>query len=450
MLVGIYARISRDDDALSLGVARQERLCRTYARERGWQVVDVYRDNDVSASNYVHRRRPAFERLVADLRSRRFDRILVLAQDRLVRRPEQLEAILQLLATVRGAGIECVLGGPLDAATATGKIHARVKVVFDAAYSDFISERVSLKKRELAERGLPPGGGARPFGYERGGIRVNATEAALVREAADRVIAGQTLYAICSDWNTRRIRSAQGCEWRSGVLRKVLEAPRVAGLREYRGEIVGVAVWPALLDLETYVRVRAAFADVNRRHGGRPPTAAHLLSGLARCGRCDQTLFSNVIKGRRYYVCRNVPTRGGCGRLGIQAPPVEQHVVGLMLSHEADAWSDDDESETMTLILDADRQVLDEIALRRFVFRNITDREYEVTRTALLRRIHDTERRLALCERRERATPQQWAALDHESRRSLLRDRLVSVEVRPGIQGRAYVDLTRVEVKFRV
>jgi DNA invertase Pin-like site-specific DNA recombinase len=80
-----------------------------------------------------------------------------------VRRPDELEDVMRLLRIVRPAGVESVLGGPLDTSTSVGLIQARIKVVFDAAYSDFISERVTLAKRERAERGLPPGGGVRPF-----------------------------------------------------------------------------------------------------------------------------------------------------------------------------------------------------------------------------------------------------------------------------------------------
>ncbi|MFD8222804.1 recombinase family protein [Streptomyces massasporeus] len=47
--VGVYTRISRDDEGEALGVARQQRDCERLADLRSWQVVKAYEDNDVSA-----------------------------------------------------------------------------------------------------------------------------------------------------------------------------------------------------------------------------------------------------------------------------------------------------------------------------------------------------------------------------------------------------------------
>jgi DNA invertase Pin-like site-specific DNA recombinase len=414
----------------------------------------VYCDNNVSASSHRCSRRPEFEQLLEDLRAGQFERVVVLAQDRLVRRPEQLEDILRLLSTANELGVECVLGGPLDAVTSSGRIQARIKVVFDAAYTDFVSERVRLRKRDLAERGLPPGGGARPFGYCRGGMVIEPSEARLIQEAAARVLAGATLYSICEDWNRRGIHSAQGLTWRSGVLRKMLESPRLAGLREYHGEIIGLASWPAVLDQRTHAMLRAVFSDKDRRHGGRPPIQIHLLSGIARCGRCERTLLSNVINQTRYYVCRKLPSRGGCGRLGIQAEPVEEHVVATLfqaLEGRRAPMLATPVPEAQRLA--ADRAALEDLALRYFVERDLTCLEYSTARAALLARIRDTEQELELHSVQAQGKIKsrgEWQQLATELQRSYLRQHVADVVVQPALRGRAYVDLARVKINLRI
>jgi DNA invertase Pin-like site-specific DNA recombinase len=50
----IYARIS-SDDGTALGVARQVADCTAEADRRGWEIVETFIDNDVSASRSAAR-----------------------------------------------------------------------------------------------------------------------------------------------------------------------------------------------------------------------------------------------------------------------------------------------------------------------------------------------------------------------------------------------------------
>ncbi|MDQ1490399.1 MAG: hypothetical protein QOJ23_2913, partial [Actinomycetota bacterium] len=50
ILVGIYSRISSDDDARvkRLGVKRQDKACEALGESQGWTIVDHYCDNNRS------------------------------------------------------------------------------------------------------------------------------------------------------------------------------------------------------------------------------------------------------------------------------------------------------------------------------------------------------------------------------------------------------------------
>ena len=63
---GIYARISSDRDGDQLAVRRQIADCEERAGREGWEVVERYVDDHVSA--YKATVRPAYRRLLADLR----------------------------------------------------------------------------------------------------------------------------------------------------------------------------------------------------------------------------------------------------------------------------------------------------------------------------------------------------------------------------------------------
>ena len=78
---GIYARISSDREADGLAIGRQLEDCERLAEERGWRVVERYIDQDVSA--YRGRVRPAYRRLLGDLRTGSIDGVIVYHLDRL-------------------------------------------------------------------------------------------------------------------------------------------------------------------------------------------------------------------------------------------------------------------------------------------------------------------------------------------------------------------------------
>jgi DNA invertase Pin-like site-specific DNA recombinase len=55
----IYARLSADRDGSGLAVERQQEDCEKLCDERGWDVVAVLIDNDMSATS--GKRRPGFD-----------------------------------------------------------------------------------------------------------------------------------------------------------------------------------------------------------------------------------------------------------------------------------------------------------------------------------------------------------------------------------------------------
>ncbi len=119
----IYVRISSDPTGQGLGVARQRTACTSKAQALGWDVVEVYEDNDVSATS--GRSRPAYQRMLSDLEAGRVDAVVVWDLDRLHRQPIELEHFLAL-ADRHGIALASV-GGDVDLATDNGRLFARIK-----------------------------------------------------------------------------------------------------------------------------------------------------------------------------------------------------------------------------------------------------------------------------------------------------------------------------------
>ena len=80
----IYTRISLDRTGEGLGVERQLKACRTKAKALGWTVVEVFEENDTSASKG---RRPVYADMMRRLQEGEADALVAWSIDRLTRRP---------------------------------------------------------------------------------------------------------------------------------------------------------------------------------------------------------------------------------------------------------------------------------------------------------------------------------------------------------------------------
>lgn len=324
---GIYCRISSDRSGEAAGVARQESDCRALAAREGWSVAEVYVDNDVSA--YSGKSRPAWTRLLADAGEGRIDVIAAWHDDRLWRNVVEQQVVFGLC---RDAGVRTVATPAriYDTASSDDDFLSGIQALVAQKESADKARRVRRKHDQLAAEGKP-GGGIRPFGYGADHVTIVPEEAALIREAAIRVLAGEGVWTVCNDWNERGLTTSLGRVWRNRALKNILVSPRIAGLREHRGQVVGPAVWEAIIDRQAHERLRMLLLDASRRRSG--PKRRYLLSGgLTECGRCGSALVAQPRQDKtRTYACVKGLPHGGCGRLRCVAEPLEDLVRDAVL-----------------------------------------------------------------------------------------------------------------------
>ena len=148
----IYARISSDVEGLGAGVGRQVEDCRKLATSLGWTVSGEYVDNDVSA--YSGKRRPDYERMLADLADGTVDAVLVYHIDRLTRRPIELEDFLSAVDRAKVRHVKFVTGDT-DVHTGDGLLMARIMGAVAANKSASKSRRVRRKMEQVAPKDAP-------------------------------------------------------------------------------------------------------------------------------------------------------------------------------------------------------------------------------------------------------------------------------------------------------
>jgi site-specific DNA recombinase len=324
---GVYARISSDREGDGLAIGRQLEDCERVAAERGWRVVERYVDQDVSA--YKSRVRPAYRRMLGDLRSGTIDGVVVYHLDRLHRLPRELEEFFDVCKAAGVDDLACVTGR-IDLADPDGQFQARILGAVAKKESDDKSRRIRRKNDERAAAGKVAGGGTRAYGYAEDKRTIRPGEAAVIREAATRFLAGESVRSICGTLNERGEPTVTGKQWTQQTLRRMLNNPRLSGQRIHRGAIVGKAEWAAIITPAESERIRALLADPNRRTN--KTARRYLLRGLLRCGRCGATLVARPRADQtRRYVCAKGPGCGGCGGIAINADPVEEAVTEAVL-----------------------------------------------------------------------------------------------------------------------
>ena len=458
----LYARISSDPEGDRLGVTRQREDCEALAARKGWPIADVYIDDDRSA--YSGKPRPEYRRLLDDIAARSIDALVVYNLDRLHRQPRELEAFFDI-TDAAGLTNLATVEGDINLGSHDGRFHARILGAVARKSSDDASRRIRRKFEERAAAGLPSPGGTRPFGYRPDRVTVDPVEAALVREAARRILAGESLLAVCRDWNARSIPTVTGKRWIVDTLRRMLYAPRLSAQVERHGEIIGPGKWEPIITPEETAQLRTMLDERSRAR--MRPVRRYLLTGLLRCGLCGARLIARpAAGGKRRYVCAKGPGLSGCGRMAISAEPVEAHVSAAVIAQVdepgvaasvAAAQSADAATAAEHDALRLDRQQLDELA-RAYGERKVTFPEWLAARAPIEARIDAAQRKVSRMSRTAALDPYvgksgalraAWPDMPLNRQRSIASSVLERAVVRPAVPGRAVFDPDRIEPVWR-
>lgn len=374
--IGALVRISEADDVDTdeadrqekdtAGVDRQEKDCRALASRLaipgfdGADIVRVYVENDTTA--YKRKRvmlpdgsmglrveRPEFRAAVDDLTSGAIRGLVAYDLDRVARDPRDLEDLIDAVEQTKAT--TWAVTGSLDLSNDAGITMARIMVAVANKSSRDSSRRIRRKHEELAEQGKTGGGGIRPYGRTADRKELVPEEVERIHEMARRALGageafeetgegGESLRAIAVDFNKREIPTVSGGKWQARTIHSILTGGHIAGLRRFRGEIVGTATWPVILDRDVWDRVQLVLAG--RDHGGGNKLRKWL-STLLLCGQCGRRLYGwpapkksgRSADGR--YICppANTPGRGGCGRTTIDAGHAHDAAEVLLLAYLA-------------------------------------------------------------------------------------------------------------------
>ena len=352
----IYARVSDKSQAEEDKTSISEQIgdMEAYCKERGMTVVARYQEVGRGWS----KKRPEFQRMLADARMGRFDTIVCWKSDRLSRGMYPAAALMEVVEAYR-IGIEAVMDA-IDMKT-FGLMAAIGKIELDN-----FRERASMGKRGKAKQGRLPTGSP-PYGYrvdDRGNPYIYEPEAKFIRRifrqyADEGMTAPDIALGLerdsaplpprCSTWRRERIHALmsnetyRGTYW-YGKSSWVTTEEGTKGTRNPKDTWIGIP-FPPLVDEKTWERARARkFKRFS--HSKRNTKTFYLLQHMVKCAECERYFYGRSVRRksqyyngkryaytlnppRRYYRCGGMtsPNKEGCRKTGfIRAERLEEFV----------------------------------------------------------------------------------------------------------------------------
>ena len=315
MLAAAYCRVSSQEQQRRGTIDSQVRVLTDLARSLGHELFNVYTDDGRSAKAGALEARTAWTRLNVDAEAGRFKILLVVDVDRITRTDDLAERAA-ILGPFQRLNIPIVTPhGQLDLRTFIGDLMISLHSAMAAEERRKLLERTSRGMRTSVLKGGKSGGPA-PFGLrwsKSEGWSVCEPEAALIREAHQRVARGASCPSIARTWNERGIPAPRAPTWSQFNVWHLVRFSRTryAGtfLAHKRDSLAIPA--PAILTIEEIEAAEAQLANNKRRGLEHRTTAVYLLDrGMLRCKRCGGVVGVQTAKADTHarYVCRRRTT----------------------------------------------------------------------------------------------------------------------------------------------
>ncbi|GAB3224013.1 hypothetical protein GCM10027447_12180 [Glycomyces halotolerans] len=362
----LYARVSKDTrkHQANRGRSVKQQVQRGTAagEELAVASLEIYRDNDVSASAFSTKARDEWDRMMADLAAGRFDLVMLWEASRGSRTSAEGVAFVDLCAA------QSALVYIIDEDTAYNPRKPRdrkrlLEMIIDAEYeSGQTSERINRDKLALLESGRPDG--KIPFGHRR--LYDDRTRE-LIRQEPDPVTRGcirEGVQRINQGWSLRRVRldfnrraaldpddpqwvplMESGAPWRNDNLRRVLLNPAHIGMRKHptTGELLEAGWAPLFGDaawIDEWWSCHRVLTNEDRR-ASRAAQADHLVSYFMTCDVCGRRQGAGRPPGGTTrnirYSCRDDPRvdpvpEMGPGCTSIRVSWVDDYISDLVIA----------------------------------------------------------------------------------------------------------------------
>ena len=325
--VAAYARVSSGNDAMLHSLSAQISYFSSFIQNHpGWQYIGAYADKALTGTKG---NRPEFQRLLADCREGKIDRIITKSISRFARNTVTLlEAVRELKAL--GIGITFQEQN-IDSLSGDGELMLTILASFAQEESKSVSDNCKWRIRNDFKQGS-----VRSlrfmYGYRirKGVIKIHPEQAAVVRRIFTDYLDGVGVLSIANNLYEEKVSSLYGGEWTPKRVRDILRNEKYAGnallQKSYcldyltkrkchnHGELpmyYAENTHPAIIDDDTFHRVQDRLAANWKTANVKiPTTGRYPFSGKIVCGNCGKAYKRRTVNHKITWQCGTYLTRG--------------------------------------------------------------------------------------------------------------------------------------------
>lgn len=321
----IYARFSSHNQT-EQSIEGQLQVCNEYANANNITVIGEYIDRATSATTD---KRPQFQKMISDSKTKNFEIVLVYQFDRFAR-SRQDSAIYKAVLKKNGVRVvsakENITEDP--AGILVEGFLESIAEYFSADLSVKIRRGMDICGEKCLSTGSNPGLGLTVNEDKR--IVPDPITAPIVKAVFEQYAAGETVKDIIDRLNALGLKTSRGNPFNKNSFRRMLQNKRYIGIYTYKGKETPNAI-PRIIDDALFEQAQARLMKSKAAPAQARAKAEYLLTTKLFCGHCREMMIGHSGTSKsgtmhHYYKCKGA-IKKACHKKPVNKDTIENLIV---------------------------------------------------------------------------------------------------------------------------